>query len=123
MRLQKQNGITAMAMMPTVAFVITSDVMQYQMAKKIPIQLKLAMRNCATTWHAWLANHVVSLAAPMRLNVLSACLSLLSTADNCISRDSPSIPLISLRSLAQTNIHSAINPSATPICQPILDTQ
>ena len=40
------------------------------------------MQSYDTTWLVWLANHVVSHVAPMRLSALSACLSILSTADN-----------------------------------------
>lgn len=44
--------------------------------------LRQTMQSSVTIWHVWLANPVVSLVVPMLSNVLSACLSSASIADN-----------------------------------------
>jgi hypothetical protein len=71
--------------MPTNGSGITSADTKFQKLKQIPIQLKRTMLNSVTTWHAWLANHVVFLVVLMHWNVLYVYLSSVSTADNFTS--------------------------------------
>jgi hypothetical protein len=74
-----------MGLMPINGFGITLVGMKYQSARQIPIRWKLVMLSYVTTLRDWHVNLAVSLDVLMRWNVLYACLSSVSTADNSIN--------------------------------------